>query len=51
MKSELISLDTAQKLANRDKAIKYCKNILDRKTSGLTEIYIENILRILEGKK
>ena len=50
MRSEILSLETTQKLANREKAIKYIKNILDRKTAGLVEIYLENILRILEGR-
>lgn len=50
MKNEILSLETTQKLANREKAIKYIKSILDKRTSGLVEIYLENILKILEVK-
>lgn len=48
MNNEIISLETAQKLANREKAIEYIKKMLNKNTSGLAEIYLENVLNILE---
>jgi len=52
MKSEIISLDTAQKLANREKTIKYCQNILKREAPLQVKMYVRNILNVLEtGKK
>lgn len=50
MKGEFLSLDTTKKLANREKAIKYCQNILKREKSVQVKMYVENIKRILEGK-
>ena len=50
MKSEVISLDTAKKLVNRDKAIKYCQNILNREAPIQIKMYVRNILNLLEGK-
>ena len=50
MKSELISINTAQKLASREKAIKYCKNILNREAPIQIKIYVRNILNVLEVK-
>jgi len=50
MKSEVISIDTAKKLANREKAIKYCQNILNREAPLQVKIYVRNILNLLEGK-
>ena len=51
MKNECLSLETAQNLANREKAIKYCQNILKREAPPQVKMYVQNILRVLEGKK
>lgn len=48
MKSEIISLDTAQKLVGRKKAIKYCRNILKREAPLRVKKYVRNILNLLE---
>ena len=51
MKSEFLTLETTMKLANRDKAIKYCKNILKREVPTQVKMYVQNILNVLEGNK
>ena len=51
MKGEILSIETAKKLIDREKAIKYCQNILKRETPSQVKIYIQNILRVLEGKR
>ena len=47
---EYLSIETVEKLAGRDKAIKYIKNILKRETSDQVKMYIKNILNLLEVK-
>lgn len=49
MKREILSIETAQKLANREKAIKYCRNILKREAPIQIKMYVQNILEVLEG--
>lgn len=51
MKSEVISLDTVKKLADREKAIKYCQNILKREVPIQVKSYVRNILNLLEGNE
>ena len=51
MKSEVISLDTAQKLVNREKAVKYCQNILKREVPLQVKSCVRNILKLLEIEK
>lgn len=48
MRSEIISLETARKLVNREKAIKYCQNILKREVPLQVKSYVRNILKLLE---
>ena len=51
MRSEVISLDTVQKLASREKAIKYCQNVLKREAPLQIKMYVRNILNLLETEK
>lgn len=51
MKGEYLSIETAKKLADREKAIKYCQNILKREALSQVKMYIQNILSVLEGKR
>ena len=48
MKGELLSLETIKKLSNREKAIKYCKNIIKREAPLQVKMYVKNILNVLE---
>lgn len=51
MKGEFLSLNTIEKLTKREKAIKYCKNILKREAPTQVKMYVKNILKVLEGEK
>lgn len=50
MIGEVLKVETLQQLANRKKAIKYCKNILKLGVPTLVKVYVSEILNVLEGK-
>ena len=54
MTGEILSLETAQKLKNLDKAIKYIKDVLmvayGEEETYINLEYIEEVLMILESK-
>jgi hypothetical protein len=51
MNGEILSIETSKKLADREKAIKYCQNILKREAPVQIKMYVQNILWVLEGEK
>jgi len=50
MNYEILRLETSEKLAKREKAIKYCNNVLKREVPAQVKMYVQNILNILEVK-